>query len=45
MGSEADEPAIAAKITSSRMCRTNATTWLTPTLAAAEAAGIFLRCM
>jgi hypothetical protein len=37
-------PAIAAKIRISRMCRTNATTWATPTLAAATAAGIFLRC-
>ena len=37
-------PAIAAKITISRMCRTNATTWATPTLAAATGAGIFLRC-
>jgi hypothetical protein len=30
--------------TSSKMCRTKATTWLTPTLAAATGAGIFLRC-
>ena len=26
------------------MCRTNATTWDTPTLATATGAGIFLRC-
>ncbi len=37
-------PAIAANTTISRMCRTNDTTWATPTLAAATAAGIFLRC-
>ena len=44
MCSFAEVPAIAAKITISRMCRTNATTCATPTLAAATAAGIFLRC-
>jgi hypothetical protein len=44
MCSPAELPAIAAKITISTMCRTNATTWATPTLAAATAAGIFLRC-
>ena len=37
-------PAIAANTMISRMCRTNATTWATPTLAAATAAGIFWRC-
>ena len=44
MCSFAEVPAIAAKITISRMCRTNATTCATPTLAAATAAGTFLRC-
>src|SRR6516225_9461423 len=44
MCASAELPAIAAKITISTMCKTNATTWATPTLAAAAAAGIFLRC-
>ena len=44
MGSFAELPAIATKMTISRICRTNATTWATPTLAAATAGGIFLRC-
>ncbi len=36
-------PVIAANTMSSRMCRTKATTWERPTLAAATAAGILLR--
>ena len=44
MCSFAELPAIVAKMTISRICRTNATTWATPTLAAATAGGIFLRC-
>ena len=35
---------MAANTTISRMCRTNATTWATPTLAAATAAGTLRRC-
>ena len=44
IGSLPELPAIAANTMISRTCRTNATTWDTPTLAAATAAGIFLRC-
>jgi hypothetical protein len=44
IGSLPELPAIAANTRISRTCRTNATTWATPTLAAAAAAGIFWRC-
>jgi hypothetical protein len=37
-------PVSARNTTSSRMCKTKATTWDTPTLAAAIGAVIFSRC-
>jgi hypothetical protein len=43
IGSLPELPAIAANTRISRTCRTNATTWATPTLAAATAAEIFCR--